>query len=167
MRSSSSLGAQRKRRARNGRKVRGKAPHALRAHPARSRGCRGVRQRYVPRRVECHAAAAPARALFAFLARICRNIACDKLDRLRAKKRSAEVSALTEELSACIADPTAAREAESREIAEALNCFLSTLPRRCPALFHAPLLVYGFRKSHRRKVRLRRKPRQNVSPPHA
>ena len=53
-------------------------------------------------------------ALFAFLARICRN--------------SAEVSALTEELSACIADPTAAREAESREIAEALNSFLSTLP---------------------------------------
>lgn len=48
-------------------------------------------------------------ALFAFLARICRNIACDKLDKLRAKKRSAEVSALTEELSACIADPTAAR----------------------------------------------------------
>lgn len=106
-------------------------------------------------------------ALFAFLARICRNIACDKLDRLRAKKRSAEVSALTEELSACIADPTAAREAESREIAEALNSFLSTLPRRCPALFHAPLLVYGFRKSYRRKVRLRRKPRQNVPPPHA
>lgn len=67
-------------------------------------------------------------ALFAFLARICRNIACDKLDKLRAKKRSAEVSALTEELSACIADPTAAREAESREIAEALNSFLSTLP---------------------------------------
>ena len=64
----------------------------------------------------------------AFLARICRNIACDKLDKLRAKKRSAEVSALTEELSACIADPTAAREAESREIAEALNSFLSTLP---------------------------------------
>ena len=63
-----------------------------------------------------------------FLARICRNIACDKLDKLRAKKRSAEVSALTEELSACIADPTAAREAESREIAEALNSFLSTLP---------------------------------------
>ena len=67
-------------------------------------------------------------ALFAFLARICRNIACDKVDKLRAKKRSAEVSALTEELSACIADPTAAREAESREIAEALNSFLSTLP---------------------------------------
>lgn len=67
-------------------------------------------------------------AFFAFLARICRNIACDKLDKLRAKKRSAEVSALTEELSACIADPTAAREAESREIAEALNSFLSTLP---------------------------------------
>ena len=35
---------------------------------------------------------------------------------------------VTEELSACIADPTAAREAESREIAEALNSFLSTLP---------------------------------------
>lgn len=67
-------------------------------------------------------------ALFAFLARICRNIACDKLDRLHAKKRSAEVSALTEELAACIADPVAAREAESREIAEALNGFLSTLP---------------------------------------
>ena len=37
-------------------------------------------------------------------------------------------AALTEELSACSADPTAAREAESREIAEALNSFLSTLP---------------------------------------
>ena len=67
-------------------------------------------------------------ALFAFLARICRNIACDMLDKLHAKKRSAEVSALTEELAACIADPVSSREAESREIAEALNGFLSTLP---------------------------------------
>lgn len=106
-------------------------------------------------------------ALFAFLARICRNIACDKLDKLRAKKRSAEVSALTEELSACIADPTAAREAESREIAEALNSFLSTLPVDARLFFMRRYLVYGFRKSHRRKVRLRRKPRQNVPPPHA
>ena len=104
-----------------------KLQHALRAHSARSRGCRGVRQRYVPRAWNAMPPQRPL-ALFAFLARICRNIACDKLDKLRAKKRSAEVSALTEELSACIADPTAAREAESREIAEALNSFLSTLP---------------------------------------
>ena len=96
-------------------------------------------------------------ALFAFLARICRNIACDKLDKLRAHGRAFGVHRR----------PNSSKRSGKPRDCRSLKQLSLDAPRRCPALFHAPLLVYGFRKSHRRKVRLRRKPRQNVPPPHA
>ena len=96
-------------------------------------------------------------ALFAFLARICRNIACDKLDKLRAHGGAFGVHRR----------PNSSKGSGKPRDCRSLKQLSLDAPRRCPALFHAPLLVYGFRKSHRRKVRLRRKPRQNVPPPHA
>ena len=43
--------------------------------------------------------------LFAYLARVCRNLALDRLDWKNAKKRKADVVVLTAELEACVPDP--------------------------------------------------------------
>ncbi|OLA40251.1 MAG: hypothetical protein BHW36_11625 [Firmicutes bacterium CAG:24053_14] len=63
-------------------------------------------------------------------------------------------SALTEELSACIADPTAAREAESREIAEALNSFrmCAHLRQQAPRVAHRRHGRYPGMSHHRHSV---------------
>lgn len=61
---------------------------------------------------------------FAYLAKICRNLAFGRLDWKQAAKRNGDVVALTEELEACIPDTSKEREPERREIAGALNRFL-------------------------------------------
>ena len=106
-------------------------------------------------------------ALFAFLARICRNIACDKLR--QAPREKAQRRGLRAHGGAFGVHrrPNSSKGSGKPRDCRSLKQLSLDAPRRCPALFHAPLLVYGFRKSHRRKVRLRRKPRQNVPPPHA
>ena len=72
---------------------------------------------------------------FAFLAKLCRNIACNKLDWLNAAKRRAEVVELTDELAACIPNPEDERQRESRELGEALNRFLESLPQENRLIF--------------------------------
>lgn len=72
---------------------------------------------------------------FAFLAKLCRNIACNKLDWLHAAKRHAETVSLTDELAQCIPDSTTNREQENRELSEALNRFLGTLPQESRVIF--------------------------------
>ena len=64
---------------------------------------------------------------FAFLAKICRNLALNKLDWKSAAKRKAEVVSLTEEMSQCIPDCQRDREMEARELGELLDSFLHTL----------------------------------------
>lgn len=73
--------------------------------------------------------------LFAYLARLCRYAALEKVDRLTAGKRSATVVELTQELSQCIPDPLFQREQEGREIGEALNGFLSGLDQEKRVMF--------------------------------
>ena len=86
-------------------------------------------------------------ALFAFLARICRNIACDMLDKLHAKKRSAEVSAhrgaRRVHRRPCVL-PGSRKPRDRRS----LKRLFVDAPHRRPALLHAPLLVYGFHQGH-------------------
>lgn len=65
--------------------------------------------------------------LFAYVARLCRYAALEKVDWLTAKKRSATVVELTEELCQCLPDPAPQRQAEGAEIGAAINAFLSTL----------------------------------------
>lgn len=65
--------------------------------------------------------------LFAYLAAICRNKALTYLEREQASKRRGELVALTEELEQCIPDRQREREADSRELGEALGCFLAGL----------------------------------------
>lgn len=72
---------------------------------------------------------------FAFLAKLCRNIACNKLDWLNAAKRRADTVSLTDELAQCVPDRAADRQRESRELAEALNVFLQGLPQESRVLF--------------------------------
>lgn len=61
---------------------------------------------------------------FAYLARLCRNFALDRLDWNNAKKRHAEVVSLTEEMELCIPDPIREREMEARELGRLLDAFL-------------------------------------------
>ena len=65
--------------------------------------------------------------LFAYVAQLCRYAALEKVDWLTAKKRSATVVELTEELCQCLPDPAPQRQAEGAEIGAAINAFLSTL----------------------------------------
>ena len=64
---------------------------------------------------------------FAYLAKICRNFALDKLDWKAAAKRNAEVVSLTQEMEACIPDGNRDRELEDRELGQILDAFLRTL----------------------------------------
>lgn len=64
---------------------------------------------------------------FAYLAKICRNIALKRLDWKKAAKRNAEVVSLTEEMEMCIPDQSRSREMEARELSAALDHFLRTL----------------------------------------
>lgn len=64
---------------------------------------------------------------FAYLAKICRNLALNKLDWKNATKRKAEVVSLTEEMEGCIPDTQRDREVEARELGAALDGFLRTL----------------------------------------
>ena len=64
------------------------------------------------------------RHFFAYLAKICRHFALDKLDWRSAVKRKAEVVCLTQEMENCIPDKIRDRELESRELGRLLNTFL-------------------------------------------
>ena len=64
---------------------------------------------------------------FAYIAKICRHFALDKLDWNNAAKRKAEVVSLTQEMEICIPDEKRDREIESRELGRILDAFLRTL----------------------------------------
>lgn len=64
---------------------------------------------------------------FAYLARICRNLAIDKLNWKNAGKRKAEVISLTQEMEMCIPDTKRDQEMESRELGRLLDQFLRGL----------------------------------------
>ena len=64
---------------------------------------------------------------FAYLAKICRHFALDKLDWILAAKRHAEVVSLTQEMESCIPDGGQSRQLEGRELGRILDAFLRTL----------------------------------------
>ena len=71
----------------------------------------------------------------AYLAAICRYFAFDRLDRRQAKKRSAEIVELTEELQACLPDRSAEEELDLRELGRTLDRFLRTLSEEHRRIF--------------------------------
>ena len=64
---------------------------------------------------------------FAYLAKICRNFALDKLDWKNAAKRKAEIVSLTQEMEACVPDAVRDRTLEGKELGMILDSFLRTL----------------------------------------
>ena len=71
----------------------------------------------------------------AFLCKICRRLALDRLDWNRAAKRSAEIVALTEEMSQCIPDSREREAVEARALRRTLERFLTTLPPQTRLIF--------------------------------
>ena len=64
---------------------------------------------------------------FAYIAKICRNFALKRIDWQKAKKRNAEVVALTQEMENCIPDTYRDMEADECELGRILDAFLRTL----------------------------------------
>ena len=64
---------------------------------------------------------------FAYIAKICRHFALDRLDWINAAKRKAEVVSLTQEMELCIPDTRRDRELEEKELGMILDAFLRTL----------------------------------------
>lgn len=75
------------------------------------------------------------RYFYAFLARLCRNVALDKLDWNNAIKRKAEVVSLTEEMEMCIPDLARDREMEAKELGNLLDAFLRTQTKENQMVF--------------------------------
>lgn len=67
------------------------------------------------------------RYFFAYIAKLCRNIALNRLDWNNAAKRKAEIIQLTSELEACIPDSVRSREFEVEELGRILDRFLRAL----------------------------------------
>ena len=72
---------------------------------------------------------------YAFLAKICRHLALDRVDWNNASKRQTEILSLTQELESCVPDEGDRRQAEARELRSALDAFLRTLPPETRVLF--------------------------------
>lgn len=64
---------------------------------------------------------------FAYIAKICRNLALKRVDWKNAQKRSAEIVALTQEMEGCIPDASQDARIEARELGRILDAFLRTL----------------------------------------
>ena len=64
---------------------------------------------------------------FAYLAKICRNFALDRLDWRNAAKRKAEVVSLAQEMENCIPDSQQDRKLDGKELGRILDTFLRTL----------------------------------------
>lgn len=65
--------------------------------------------------------------LYAYLSKICRNIAFDRLDWKNAQKRKAEVVELTDEIEFCIPNPTDRLAQQNEEIGQLISSFLDSL----------------------------------------
>lgn len=75
------------------------------------------------------------RALQAYLLRLCRCTACNRLNWNNAKKRGAVMVELTLELEQCIPAAGAGKETEQIVIKDVLNLFLEQLPKESRILF--------------------------------
>ena len=72
---------------------------------------------------------------FAYIARICRNFALDRLDWNNAAKRKAEVVSLTQEMELCVPDTQQERTLYGKELGLLLDSFLRTLTLENRAVF--------------------------------
>ncbi|MFI3249915.1 MAG: sigma-70 family RNA polymerase sigma factor [Eubacteriales bacterium] len=73
--------------------------------------------------------------LFGYMAKICRFIAFGRLDYLKAKKRSADIIALTEELETCIPDKSAEISVDEMGLTQILEQFLEGISKEKRLIF--------------------------------
>lgn len=73
--------------------------------------------------------------LFAYLAKICRNLALNRLDWNNAKKRKAVIVELTNEMESCITDMRHNESETSEELGKLLNKFIKSLPEEKKHIF--------------------------------
>ncbi len=71
----------------------------------------------------------PRAYLFAFLGRIVRHIAIDRVRRASSEKRRAELCGLTDEMLQCIPGGSVERDLEAGELAGAINAYLAGCPK--------------------------------------
>ena len=72
---------------------------------------------------------------YAYIAKICRHLALDRLDWKSAVKRKAEVVSLTQEMEQCIPDRSHDRKLEGEEIGQVLNRFLDSISLESRLIF--------------------------------
>lgn len=72
---------------------------------------------------------------FAYLAKICRHFALDRLDWKNAAKRNAQVVSLTQEMEQCVPDRARERQVAEEALGMALDAFLRTLTPENRAVF--------------------------------
>lgn len=72
---------------------------------------------------------------FAYIAKICRNLALNRVERMNAQKRSADIIEFSAELELCIPDPNDEKRADGEAIGKALSHFLRTLPEQQRLIF--------------------------------
>lgn len=72
---------------------------------------------------------------FAYLAKICRHVALDRLDWKNAAKRNAQVVSLTQEMEQCVPDGSRDRQVAEEALGMALDAFLRTLTPENRAVF--------------------------------
>lgn len=73
--------------------------------------------------------------LGAYLMKICRFVAFERLEHRSARKRSAELVELTAEMELCIPDPASAEERSDDELSQLLDDFLASLPKEQRIIF--------------------------------
>ena len=71
----------------------------------------------------------------AFLMKICRCLALDRLDWRKAAKRNAELVSLTEEMASCIPDKRIEDRMEGKALGRLLDVFLAELPKDSRLIF--------------------------------
>lgn len=71
----------------------------------------------------------------AFLQKICRRLALDKLDWKNAARRKSEIVTLTQEMEQCIPGASMEKTLEGREIGRIMESFLAALPRESRLIF--------------------------------
>lgn len=72
---------------------------------------------------------------YAYIAAICRHLSLNLLNWNQAAKRNAEIISITEELEQCVPDLKQEKAADSKEIIQAINDFLETLPKDSRLIF--------------------------------
>lgn len=72
---------------------------------------------------------------FAYLAKICRNFALNRLDWKNAAKRKGEVVSLTAEMELCIPDKRAEQRMDAEELGRLLSAFLDGLTQESRLIF--------------------------------